>query len=59
MNDAHYYVGAYIRGRSGKKIEITEYVEAKDKEEAGIKIRQLIEEEGWIFAGIDYIDLTE
>jgi hypothetical protein len=54
-----YLVGVYIIGRSGKRVEVTEFVDANDKEEAGIKMWKLIEEEGWKCGGIDYIDLAD
>jgi hypothetical protein len=54
-----YLVGVYIVGKSGKRAEVTEFVDAEGKEEAGIKIRKMIEEEGWKYGGIDYIDLAD
>lgn len=54
-----YLVGAYIVGKSGKRVQLTEFVDAKDKDEAGIKIWKMIEAEGWKYGGIDYIDLAD
>ena len=54
-----YLVGAYILGSAGERVAVSKMIKAAGKDEAQAIFKKLLEDNGWTWGGIDYVDWAD